>query len=367
MKIIYSLLFCLYSALPLRAFSDTIPPSTVTSTNPIQYSDSRPSAKYSLYALDWGVVLKHGDGPFGYDVLGSRDVAVYRDGGTYYMTYDGAGPTGWLANMATSTDLNNWSKKGPLLGLGYPGTSDSASASYGNIIFDGSNWHMFYLSTINASTKPNYVPIPAYMTAKAIATSPAGPWIKQYDVIPVTTAPNTFYNMSAAPGNVFPDNAGGYYMMISAANESNARTIGVAHTTNLNSTWTMRSTPIVPVSEQIENGSIYYQDMDKTWFMFVNHVGIDPAIGEYTDAVWMYWTKDFNSWSSDNKAVVIDSSNARWSPKIIGLPSVVKVSNKLAIFYDGQAIQPPAGSDWTAYHMKRDIGMAWLSLPIITP
>jgi hypothetical protein len=79
-----------------------------------------------LDAQDAGVVMKHGDGPNRCDYLGARDVWVWESGGTYYMHYDGAGPKGWLACLATSKDLINWTKFGPVLQLGKPGEDDSA-------------------------------------------------------------------------------------------------------------------------------------------------------------------------------------------------------------------------------------------------
>ena len=81
---------------------------------------------------------------------------------------------------------------------------------------------------------------------------------------------------------------------------------------------------------------------------------------EYTDAVWMYWTKDLNRWSAGDKAIVLDPRNCRWSRHIIGLPSVLKHVRRLAIFYDGQA-------DGEMSHMRRDIGVAYLNLPLQPP
>jgi hypothetical protein len=90
---------------------------------------------------------------------------------------------------------------------------------------------------------------------------------------------------------------------------------------------------------------------NQTWFLFTNHIGIDH--GEYTDAIWVYWSEDPNRWDPKNKAVVLDGRNCAWSNKCIGLPSVVGVGNKLALFYDAP------GGDSTS-HMKRNIGLAWL-------
>ena len=109
----FAMLAVLVGASALGAQSPTQNGSTVvTSSDPVPpYKDGRPTAKYRLSALDQGVVLHHGDGPGKCDYMGARDIWVFESGGTYYMHYDAAGPTGWLAALATSKDLVNWDKK----------------------------------------------------------------------------------------------------------------------------------------------------------------------------------------------------------------------------------------------------------------
>ena len=58
--------------------------------------------------------------------------------------------------------------------------------------------------------------------------------------------------------------------------------------------------PIVPIEEQIENSSLHYEESIKTWFLFTNHIGIDS--GEYTDAIWVYWSKDLNQLGSGEQS-----------------------------------------------------------------
>ena len=124
-----------------------------------------------------------------------------------------------------------------------------------------------------------------------------------------------------------------------------------------------RPEPILPASEQVENSSLYFEGANKTWFLFTNHVGLDGF--EYTDAVWVYWSKDPNRWNSAHKAVVLDGSNCCWSKHIIGLPSVARIGDRLALFYDGNG---DAGlPEGAASHMHRDIGLAWLRLPLVPP
>ena len=74
----------------------------------------------------------------------------------------------------------------------------------------------------------------------------------------------------------------------------------------------------------------------------------------------MYWSKDLNKWEPKNKAVVLDGTNCTWSDKCIGLPSVVKVGKRLALYYDA-----PGGTGTS--HMKRNVGLAWLNLPLTIP
>ena len=328
-----------------------------------QYRDGRPAAKLRLDAVDHGAVLRHGDGPDQCDILGARDVWVYEANGTYYMHYDAAGPKGWLAALATSMDLIHWQKKGPVLELGKPGENDAASASYGTTYNDGKMWHMFYMGTPHATSAPDLVPAFPYLTMKAKGTAPAGPWTKQPDVFPFQAKPGTYYSVTASPGQIVKQGAE-YRMFFSAATDHPIRrTIGIARTRNLDGPWTVDPQPILPATEQVENTSLYFEEANKTWFLFTDHVGLDGF--EYTDAVWVYWSKHLDNWDPAHKAVVLDGSNCSWSKHIIGLPSVVQVGNRLALFYDGNAeAKMPVG---IKSHMNRDIGLAWLRLPLIPP
>jgi len=336
--------------------------AAVSAAESPKYRDGRPAATLRLDAKDHGVVLRYGDGPDKCDILGARDVWVFEAGGTYYMHYDAAGPKGWLCSLAVSEDLVKWNKKGPVRGLGKPGEDDSKSAAYGVTYYDGKQWHMFYLGTPNVTAPPNLIPGFPYLTMKAKAKTPAGPWIKQKTVVPFRTKPNSYYSITASPGQVVKN--GNEYMQFFSSttrkpgNPCVQRTLGIARTKNLDGPWTVDPEPIVPIEEQIENSTLHYEKTNKTWFLFTNHIGIGR--GEYTDAIWVYWSKDLNKWDPKNKAVVLDGENCTWSTKCIGLPSVVRVGKRLALFYDA-----PGGKSTS--HMKRNVGLAWLSLPLKPP
>lgn len=344
---------------------DTLVSSSLTfpaSPRGQQYPDGRPAATLRMEAKDHGIVLRHGDGPDKCDALGARDVWVFEDHGTYYMHYDAAGPKGWLCSLAVSTDLVQWKKKGPVLDFGQPGEDDSKSASYGVTYRHGQEWHMFYLGTPNVSPAPDLVPSFPYLTMKARSDSPAGPWVKQKDIVPFRTKPGTYYSITASPGHVVRE--GDEYLQFFSAttrkpgNPCVQRTLGIARTKDLGGPWTVDPQPMLPIEEQIENSTLYFEKSNKTWFLFTNHIGIDK--GEYTDAIWVYWSKDLDKWDPANKAVVLDGRNCSWSRKCIGLPSVLPVGRRLALFYDAP------GGDSTS-HMKRHIGLAWLELPLSVP
>ncbi len=331
---------------------------------PILYPDGRPHATYSINPVDVGIVFKHGKGPDSCDIYGARDIWVWEYHQTFYMHYDGAGPKGWVTCLAESKDLQNWKAKGRVLNLGKSGTNDCASASYGTTIYDNGKWHMFYLGTPHTTPAPDLIPAFPYLTMKAESNAPTGPWEKQYDVTPFKPKANTYYSATASPGQIIKQGKE-YLMFFSASTDQPIkRTIGIARTKNLDSTWVIDPIPIVPMEEQIENTSLYFEPTNKIWFLFTNHIGIKNGL-EYTDAIWLYWTKNLNNWDVNCKAIVLDSNNCKWSNHIIGLPSVVKVGNKLALFYDGNtsSVLPQGNKS----HMNRDIGMAWLKLPLILP
>ena len=329
------------------------------------YPDQRPSVKYSLEAIDYGVVLKHGQGIDSCDYLGARDVWVWENQGTYYMHYDGAGLKGWLACLAVSKDLVNWEPKGAVLDFGSATQKDCASASYGTTYFDGKKWHLFYLGTPNVTRKPDFIPAFPYLTMKAESNSPTGPWKKHYEITPFEPKKQTYYDATTSPGQIIK--VGNEYLMFFSASTGTPkimRTISIARTKDLDGTWVIDTKPMLPPQEQIENSSLYFEKASKTWFLFTNHVGLKEKL-EYTDAIWVFWSKDINHWDPANKAVVMDSSSSKWSKHIIGLPSVLKSGNRLAVFYDGndESIMPKGVKS----HMNRDIGLAWINLPIKLP
>ncbi|MBB6567691.1 hypothetical protein HPO96_05570 [Kribbella sandramycini] len=330
---------------------------------------SAPPAR-RLPALEPTVVLRHGEPEFS-DQFGARDVWVFESAGVYHLHYDAAGEDGWLAALATSADGVEWTKHGPVLELGEPGEPDSASASYGTTYFDGEQFHLFYLGTPNVTDDYLKTPSFPYRTLKAVADGPRGPWRKQPAVVPFEVVAGSWYSETASPGAIVAqDNE--YVMLFSAAcTDADGqiwRTLGVARSTDLNTSWTVDPEPLLPITEQIENSSLYFDEPSGRWLLFTNHIAVDPDAApvppqnsqEYTDAIWMYWSTDPTKFDPADKAVVVDAESSGWSPKVIGLPSVLRIGDRLAIYFDGSTTDDIG-------HGHRDVGLAWLDLPIVLP
>jgi hypothetical protein len=239
---------------------------------------------------------------------------------------------------------------------------DSGSASYGTTYYASDKytdrWIMYYLGTSNVSDPINKIPSLPFLTLEAESNRPGGPWVKNYDKSPFSPAANTYYSASASPGMIIKQN-GEHFMFFSSSTIVGGkieRTIGLARSLDL-IRWQIDSSPILPIEEQIENASLYYQPSNTTWYLFTNHVGIDENGVEYTDSIWVYWSKYLLFWNPIHKAVVIDRSNTTEHYKCIGLPSVITTGRELYVYYDSP------GRD-SISHMGRDVGLAVVDLPI---
>jgi hypothetical protein len=330
---------------------------------PQDYSDGRPSAAWAVRAEDHGRVLRHGSGPNACDVNGAREPIVVAVPGGYVLHYDGCAVGGWRACRAVSTDLLTWSVDGPVLELGPAGSIDAGAAASPWVIEHGGLWHMFYLATPLTTGAPDYIPFVPYVTRRATAPSPLGPWTKQSGVAPFDPSPGTYYAGTAAPGHVFA-HGGEFLQVFSAGATSGAgvfrRTLGLARTSDLTGAWAVDPAPLLPSSDQIENSSLYFEPANGLWFLFTNHVGIAADGVEYTDEILVYWSPDPTRFDPAHKAVVLDPGRCSWSKWVLGMPSVVRVGERLAVLYDG-CPEPGYG------HMRRDIGLAWLELPLQPP
>ncbi len=328
-----------------------------------RFFDGRPAARWGLQVEEVGEVLSRGLGPDGSDREGLREPVVARIGDQYLLHYDGAGARGWLACAAISTDLVNWTRQGPILDFGPPGSRDAAAACSPWIIEHQGVWHMFYLGARTATPPPERVPESPYPALKARSTSPWGPWVKQPDVH-VIALNSTLPSPDSSPGAVVRDASGWrqYFSMGRSVPGAAApqRTLILGRTADLDASWSFEGGPLLPWEEQVENSSLYFDETSGYWFLFTNHIGIEGDGFEYADAVWVYWSRDPARFDPLKKAVVMDGTTNRWAHGAIGMPAVVKVGERLALLYDAV----PGGGRG---HLPRSIGLAWIRLPLRPP
>jgi len=302
-----------------------------------------------LDATDAGRIIRHGDGPDRCDISGMREPSIVQEEGKFYLFYDGCAADGWLACLASSDDLKTWKMHGRMLSLGPKGSYDSGTAASPWLIKDGGWWHMFYCASPNTSPPPELIPAAPYLTMKARSKALEGPWEQQRDIIPFR--PVERYGVNASPGHIVK--RGDKWLMFF----SGAGLPAIARTKDLNGAWEIDPKPVFDEHMDLENTSLYHEESNGTWWMFINHI---DAAGGYTDAVWTFWTKDFEKWNAKDRAIVLDRRNCSWSRKCVGMATVTKVGKRLAIFYDA------AGGE-SVSHMNRDLGLAWLDLPLVPP
>lgn len=312
-------------------------------------------------------VLRHGSvqGRNGYDDQGAREPFLFAHEGRFYLHYDGNGERHWTCCLAVSDDLLHWEKKGRKLEVGPQGSYDAAGACYGpTYLFDG-KWYLYYVSVQNTSGAPFYVPSMPYRTGLAVSDHPEGPWTKVSDNLFPMGEPGS-WNEGCVCAPYIVRQGDTYYAFYSACNftEPFYRTIGLAEAKSPEGPWVHREAPLLPVEEQLENPVLYYEPACGLWFMFVNHVYKGDR-GEYTDAVWVYWSESLTAWNAQDKAVALDVGNIPWAPQYVGLPSGLVAGGKLWIAFDASG--ETGSRENLGGHMHRDIGMSCFDLPLRRP
>ncbi len=220
------------------------------------YPDGRPSAHFRMEARDQGVVMKHGNGPAGCDKLGARDVWVFKSGKTFYLHYDGA-PKGMAVLFGHQPGPHSLGKKRSGAGFRKGRRTRLRFRLLRNDLLR---------CVRNGACSISALPIPPqrrtsfpafpYQTLMALGKWPSGPWVKQPNAIPFRCKSNTYYSVTASPGQI--DNPERNTTCPYAASEDGHgthRTIGIARTLNLDAAWKLDPHPIVPAAEQVENTS----------------------------------------------------------------------------------------------------------------
>ncbi|GGD46735.1 hypothetical protein [Paenibacillus nasutitermitis] len=307
-------------------------------------------------------VLEHGDRM---DSNGAREIFLFEHEGLFYMHYDGNGEKSWSCCQAVSKDLIHWEKRGEQLEPGLAGEVDHGGACYGpTFCFEG-KWYLYYVSVENTSGAPFYIPALPYRTGLAVADQPEGPWTKvSTDLFTLGGVGSWNEGCICAPYIIHQD---GKYLAFYSASTTGPdyyRTIGLAVSDSPSGPWELSPEPLLPLEEQLENASLYFEPACALWFMFVNHVGRDEKGQEFTEAVWVYWSPSLSEWNAEDKAVVLDASNIPWVTQAVGLPSCLIADGKLWLGFD--ACKEPVNAI-NRGNAHRDLGMARFDLPLRPP
>jgi len=129
-----------------------------------------------------------------------------------------------------------------------------------------------FLGVPNVPGEINLIQSFPNLTMKAKASSPMGSWVKQKKVIPFRTILNTYYATTASPSHI-KKNRDQYPKSFSATTQKDGNpfvklTLGFIETKDLDGSWMFDSQPIVPIEEQIENTSIYFEESRNTYFFY---------------------------------------------------------------------------------------------------
>jgi predicted GH43/DUF377 family glycosyl hydrolase len=151
----------------------------------IGYATSTDGATWVKYGGN-PVLTVGSDGSWDDEVLFSANVLI--EGSTYKMWYSGVDETGSRIGYATSPDGVNWTKYAgnPVLGLGSPGSWDSTSVYYPNVLHNGSTYEMWYSGAngsayaIGYATSTDGVNWDRYPENPVVTTGPADSWDSKY-------------------------------------------------------------------------------------------------------------------------------------------------------------------------------------------
>ncbi|MBW7460235.1 hypothetical protein K0U00_39850, partial [Paenibacillus sepulcri] len=238
-------------------------------------------------------------------------------------------------------------------------------ACYGPTFFFEGKWHLYYVSVENTSGAPFYIPALPYRTGLATADHPDGPWTKVSTSL-LALGEKGSWNEGCICAPYVLQLDGRYFAFYSASTTGPDyyRTIGLAVSDSPGGPWELSPEPLLPPGEQLENASLYYEPACSLWFMFVNHVGRDEAGNEFTEAVWVYWSRSVTEWDPEDKAIVLDASNIPWVKQAVGLPACLVVGSKLWIGFDACKESVNSANIGNAH---RDIGMCSFDLPLRAP
>ena len=274
------------------------------------------------------------------DLGGLRDPSnIVKSGSTYYIAYNSWSTTNATnvatISMASSTDLQTWTKMGIAINVGAGWESKWVQDPY--IYYNSSDglYYMFYAGGTTADVDG----VPTLPAKIGVATNPdisnVNGWTKYASnpILDYNSQP-PFDALGVVSQSIIK--VGSTYYMFYSNQGVGLRGISYATSTNLLS-WTKYSgNPILGGSEH-ELPMIWYDSNDAMYYILVNIV--NEAYGT-TEAQALYYSSSVDSgWSTENRRILFMRFGSGWDGAIIGGAGILTDSTgKLTnIVYDGKS------------------------------
>lgn len=258
---------------------------------------------------------------------------VLFDGSTYHMWYSGAYSAGSLQRRighATSPDGISWTLNtlnNPVLDLGNPGEFDNYSVQGPEVIFDGSQYHMWYTGD-DGST---------YSIGYATAPNPDGPWTKHPG--PVLVGDPGTWDQNSVGGAIVIRMDTLYQMWYSGISTGLWQTGYATSTDGIN--WSKYSgNPVLPVGAAGEwdrgwaaaSDVLFDAGQYQMWYDGDDGDIQDVRIGYATSPDGIHWTKD----TLNNP--IMSGDPGTWDADNVWFPRVIKDADAYHMWYSGRDV-----------------------------
>jgi predicted GH43/DUF377 family glycosyl hydrolase len=253
---------------------------------------------------------------------------VIFEGNTYRMWYQGSHSGANHIGYATSLNGYTWLKHGIVLSAGNPGDWDSSSIGLGSVLWNGTDYLMWY-------TGSNGITYPGGSVGFAVSTDGIN-WVK-YAGNPVLTPSGNDQNYIATPYVISLKLT--YNMWYSGKGGSSPNVNKILYATSFDGIhWSKWPSPVLTPSTDpmawdsagvyspavIWNGQIF-----GLWYSGINQTGLVPRIGFSTSPDGGSWTR------SANNPILTPGPPDSWDSSGVEQPSVVQAGGNYMMFYDG--------------------------------
>ena len=255
---------------------------------------------------------------------------VIYDGTSYRMWYQG-GHSG-ISQIGYATSLNgiSWIKHGIVLSPGQPGDWDSSSIGLGSVLWNGTDYLMWYTGTNGIQYQGGAV---------GLATSTDGlNWVK-FSGNPVLTPSESGndQNYIAAPEVISLKLT--YNMWYTGKSGVSPNVNKILYATSFDGIhWSKWPNPVLTPSTNATEwdaggvyapGVIWNGQIFGLWYSGINQTGVVPRIGFSTSPDGGSWTR------SANNPILLPGPSGSWDSSGVEQANVVLGSSGYLLFYDG--------------------------------